>query len=415
MVTDVSLLIKECREQLEERQYNTVYLDRIQNGWERIQQWMNSQGICVFSKEIGLQYCLEELGGWLSRTNMTSEDHHTLRAVRMLISYQEGGDFEIRAPRVERFLTGDIGDQAARYLDSRKNVLSAASYRGKKHYLQCFSDYFQGRSIPLDSLDSDQLESFYCFMQYSLASRHNCSGCLRGFLRFCFDEGITQKDMSVFVLPDNYKKNCKLPTTYEEDEIRNLLAAVERASAIGKRDYLILLLASEYGWRSNDITGFQFDYIDWEKNVIRFSQHKTDIPVEYPLLSSVGNAIIDYLKHGRPNSQAPQVIVSHCNGRQGEPVSSPTIHSIVTRYMRKANIKDWQNKKHGAHSLRHSLATNLLKRNIPMPIISTVMGHQNTATTSVYLSVDVKKLRKCALPIPPVLSPHYKTMEVAEK
>ena len=400
-------LVQECRVILEDRQYNKAYLDQIQNEWDRLQAWMTTHQYVYFSKEIGLQYCLEELGGCLSRDDMKSKDQTALRATRMLISYLEDGDFEYRAPRVERIFIGEIGNAAKTYLESRKNVLAQPTFLDKQKYLWCFSDYCQKRKIPLEELSTEHIDAFFDFMNYSLASRHNCSGCLRGFLRFCHDEGITSKDMSVFILPDNYKKNCKLPTTYEEDEIRNLLESVERASAIGKRDYLILLLASEYGWRSKDITGFQFDYIDWDNNVIKFFQHKTDVAVEYPLLSSVGNAVIDYLKHGRPESQASQIIVSHTNGKRGEPLSSPTIHSIVTRYMRKANIKDWQIKKHGAHALRHSLATNMLKQNIPMPIISTVMGHQNTATTSVYLSVDIEKLRKCALPVPPIHSPYY--------
>lgn len=209
------------------------------------------------------------------------------------------------------------------------------------------------------------------------------------------------------MLKDNYRKNSKLPTTYEEEEIRSMVNAVERASAIGKRDYLVLLLATEYGWRAKDITLFRFDQIDWDNNVIRFDQHKTDVPVEFPLLSSVGNAIIDYLKHGRPKSDAPEIIVSHLGANLGTPLSSPTIHSIVTKYLRRANIAGWTKKKHGPHAMRHSLATNLLGKNVALPIISTVMGHQRTETTSVYISVDYEKLKECALPMPPLRSALY--------
>ena len=77
------------------------------------------------------------------------------------------------------------------------------------------------------------------------------------------------------------------------------------------------------------------------------------------------------------------------------------------KYLKKANIKDWKNKKHGPHALRHSLATNLLKNNIAMPIISTVMGHQRTETTSIYLSLDYDKLKQCALTMPVLRSPFY--------
>lgn len=245
-------------------------------------------------------------------------------------------------------------------------------------------------------------------MGYSLASRHNCGSALRIFLRYAYDNGLTKKDCSIFVLADNYKKHCRIPTTYEQSEISSMIASVERSSAIGKRDYLILLLAAEYGWRTKDIISFRFNQIDWDKNIIHFNQSKTGILVEYPLLSSVGNAIIDYLKHGRPKTNAEEIIVAADTAKKGQPLSPPTVHSIVSKYMRKANIKNWKSKKHGAHSLRHSLATNMLKNNVSIPVISTVMGHQSTETTKVYLSVDVEKLRQCPLPMPELHSTHFR-------
>ena len=134
----------------------------------------------------------------------------------------------------------------------------------------------------------------------------------------------------------NYKK--AIPYGYTEEEISKTLATVDRSSAIGKRDYLILLLAAEYGWRTGDIVNFKFSQIDWDNNTITFEQHKTDIPVEFPLLSSVGNAIIDYLQHGRPKSDAPEIIVSAENGKNGTPLKPSTVHSIVSRYLREADI-----------------------------------------------------------------------------
>ena len=131
------------------------------------------------------------------------------------------------------------------------------------------------------------------------------------------------------------------------------------------------------------------------------------MPVDFPLLSTVGNAIIDYLKYARPETDVPEIIVSMENANKGKPLSSPTIHSVVTKYMKRAGIKNWQNKKHGPHAMRHSLATNLLKKNVAMPIISTVMGHQRTETTSIYISVDHDKLKQCALPMPVLHSPFY--------
>lgn len=409
MVTNFEELVFLCDEELRHREYESNYYVRITQQWNVLREWLNSQGISEFNEVVGKRYCDEMFGTHVMPKRSTSYFREKFRAIRMLISYQSNGDFEFRCPSVEYVFEGDIGCSALKYLDYCRNelVLSEKTIENKRLYLYSFCRYLNVNRMKYEDLSFEKTEIFFSSMNYSLASRHNAARTIKLFLQFVYDEGKAIKDYSVFILPDNYKKDCKLPTTYEEDEIRKLVASIERASTIGKRDYLILLLATEYEWRAKDITRFSFHDIDWDKNVIHFNQHKTDVPVEFPLLSAVGNAIIDYLKYARPKTNVSEIIVSMENANKGKPLSSPTIHSVVTKYMKRAGIKNWQNKKHGPHAMRHSLATNLLKKNVTMPIISTVMGHQRTETTSVYISVDYDKLKECALPMPVLHSPFY--------
>ena len=411
MVTDFKTLVSLCEDELNSREYAAIHLGRIKEEWENLANWMKLHNYTIFSESIGFRYCDETLGTHTLAKKLTLSNRIRLRAVRMLASYQKDGDFEFRTPQVERIFHGSTGTEISLYLSYLRNVqhLSESTIRNKEQYLYEFFCYLESRSLTLDNLCIDVMEDFFDSMNYSLASRHNCSSTLRIYFRYAHDNSITSKDNSNYVLNDNYNRHSKIPTTYDEDEIRKIIASVERSSVTGKRDYLILLLAAEYGWRSSDIVGFRFSQIDWDKNVIRFSQHKTGMPVEYPLLSSVGNAIIDYLKHGRPITNSEEIIVSAESTKKGRPLSTPTVHSIVAKYMKKANIKNWKSKKHGPHSLRHSLATNMLKRNVSMPIISTVLGHQDTESTKVYLKVDVEKLRQCPLSIPRICSKHYST------
>lgn len=176
----------------------------------------------------------------------------------------------------------------------------------------------------------------------------------------------------------------KIVDVYTEDEIRRIIQCAPRTSAKDKRDYVIILLAASYGMRSGDITKLRLSHIDWDMNLIKVTQSKTGEYLELPLLASVGNAIIDYLQDGRPRNCGHEIIVvSHMHGTIGNPLRSPTIHSIVSSAMQNAKIENWKNKKHGAHSLRHSLATNLLKKNASMPVINTILGHRSTETTRV--------------------------------
>lgn len=410
MVTDFKTLITLCENELSSREYAAVHHGRIKGEWEHISNWMRLHNYTDFSESIGFQYCDETVGTHIFIDRLTHSEQIRLRAVRMLTSYQKDGDFEFRTPRIERIFYGNTGNGICLYLSYLRNIqhLSENTIKNKELYLYEFFCYLEKHSLTLDNLSIDVMEDFFRSLDYSLASRHNCGSTLRIYFRYAYDNGITRKDSSVFVLEDNYNHHCKIPTTYDEDEIRRIIASVERSSATGKRDYLILLLAAEYGWRSSDIVNFRFSQIDWDKNIIHFRQHKTDIPVEYPLLSSVGNAIIDYLKHGRPITDSEEIIVSAESAKKGRPLSPPTVHSIVTKYMHKADIKNWKCKKHGPHSLRHSLATNMLKKNVSMPIISTVLGHQSTEATKVYLKVDTEKLRQCSLSMPEMHSKHYK-------
>lgn len=409
MVMDFNELRNLCHEELVLREYEDKYRERLESVWDDVWDWLQEQGITEFAEEIGNRYCEERFGTHLMPHRPPVRLREKIRAVRMLICYQKSGTFEFRSPNTEYIFTGCTGTIATEYLEYCRDILNVAekTVDNKKYYLHSFCSYLNLNGIELDELSVDVMEDYFSFMNFSLASRHNASSAIRIFLRYAYDTGKTKHDCSVYVLKDDYKKNCKVPTTYEEDEIRSIVDAVERASSIGKRDYLVLLLATEYGWRAKDITEFSFDSIDWDQNIIRLNQHKTDVQVEYPLLSNIGNAIIDYLKYARPKTEAPQIIVSHENANKGKPLSTPMIHSIVTKYMKRAGIKNWKNKKHGPHAMRHSLATNLLKKNVAMPVISIVLGHQKTETTMIYISVDYDKLKQCALPMPTLHSPFY--------
>lgn len=413
MVTNFKTLVSLCEDELNSREYAAVHLGRIKAEWENLTHWMELHDYTTFSESIGFQYCHETFGTHILVEKLAHNERIRLRAIRMLTSYQKDSDFEFRTPQVEKLFHGSTGMEMSLYLSYLRNVqhLSENTIKNKEHYLYQFFCYLGKHSLSLDDLCIETMAKFFNSMDYSLASRHNCNSTLRIYFRYAYDKGITTKDNYNFILKDNYNHRCKIPTTYDEDEISRIIASVERSSATGKRDYLILLLAAEYGWRSSDIVGFRFNQIDWDKNIIRFSQHKTDMPVEYPLLSSVGNAIIDYLKHGRPVTNSEEIIVSAEPAKRGRSLSTPTVHSIVAKYMHKANIKNWKSKKHGPHSLRHSLATNMLKKNVSMPIISTILGHQNTESTKVYLKVDVEKLRLCPLSMPRIYSKHYRRYE----
>ena len=192
-------------------------------------------------------------------------------------------------------------------------------------------------------------------------------------------------------------KTSRIPSAYRKEEVQQLLNSVDRGNPKGKRDYAILLLASRLGMRAGDICALSFAHLKWSQNVIELLQGKTQEPVVLPLLPDIGSAIIEYLKYGRPETDSSTIFVRHTCPIT--PLTPPTLHSIVWHYLQRAGVHVPDGKKHGPHALRHSLASALLENNVPLPIISEVLGHTSTQTTTLYLKIDLPHLRQCALDV----------------
>jgi len=402
-------LVNEFYDELNQRDYGKGAQWTYRKVCRQILEWCNNNHVECFDEEAGNQFCDETIGGHLSKTGSSYHYRKTLRVMRMLVSLQKTRDFEFRSPRTEYKFSTLLGEEIDRYLDycviTRK--LCASGLSDRKRAIFRFDGYLFDNNRSVEDITTDLFEDFLS-KHSTKHGRSAYKSIFRDLYRYLFDHQILNKDYSSFILKEpKVSHKSKLPTTYTEKEIKRMIKAIDRSSAKGKRDYLVLLLAAEYGWRASDITSFSLDQIDWDRSKISITQNKTGVPVEFPLLASVGNAVIDYLKYGRPTGGDDVIIVNHENAHKGNKLTSPTIHSIVTSAMRTANIKNWKIKRHGPHSLRHSLASNMLKHNISIPIIKTVLGHQSVETTKTYVSIDIEKLRLCSLPIPQITSTYY--------
>ena len=403
-------LTSAVQQELSDREYSQTDQALFIREWKRLSEWMEANSIEAFNEQTGYLYCDEVLGNHIVDADFTNTMKRRLRAVRILTSYQKTGEFEFRSPRKGREILyeGEKGDIILKFLEMKKSEgLSFRTVDNKRRYLYDFYLYITNHDIPISGITVDVVDSFFLLEQYSPEKRYRVASIVRDFLRYCFFEGLSPHDASVFVESGKYNKQNHLPTTYNEDEIRKTLDCVDRNSPIGKRDYIILLLAAEYGWRAQDITGFTFTQIDWDASIIHLSTQKTGTGTDFPLLPSIGNAIISYLQNGRPKSDSEFVLLSMHRSNYGKRLSEPTLHSIVTKYLRKANIPNWSTRRHGPHALRYSLASSLQKMDCPIGVIKTVLCHDDIQTTNGYIKIDIEKLRKCPLPMPELHSSLY--------
>lgn len=216
---------------------------------------------------------------------------------------------------------------------------------------------------------------------------------IRLFLQFLYEKGAVVTDLSV-ALPEAAatKKTFHEPLT--DDEIKCLLEAPDRSTPIGKRDYAIMLLALQTGLRACDISDLRRENIDWKSKTVNIVQHKTGVPLSLPLPSEAGNAVADYLLHGRPVCDLPHIFI--CDVGKKRPIKSRTFGTVVTKYMKRTGIYDTERRR-GFHSFRRTFGTSLLKNDIPMDLIQQMLGHTQMNSMKPYLSVEEEGLKRCAL------------------
>jgi site-specific recombinase XerD len=391
-----------------QRDFSPQYIQKLRRHVERIRQFIDEKGFSTYSAT-ECELFIREIIGNGEYKHLSTDDKSAIRCANILIEYHLTGMISYRIKNTRDLLHGRIGEGIQSFLEYRKaGGYSPDTISDDRIYLGRFQKYLDaaGRT-DLSELSQADILGFIKVLSYSTKATIHCTLCsLRGFLRYLAGETICAVDWSYLVPKDNYRKEAKLPTTYTKEEIERMLSAVDRGNPKGKRDYAMLLLACRLGLRASDICGVTFDHLLWQENLIVLMQEKTKKRIELPLLAEVGNAIIDYLKYGRPVSQLPYVFLHAGNGYRR--LQEPTLHSIVCFYLRRAGIANVEKKKHGPHALRHSLAGFLLQKKTPLPVISEVLGHSSTETTKTYLRIDMEHLRLCALEVPPVQENYYR-------
>ena len=174
-----------------------------------------------------------------------------------------------------------------------------------------------------------------------------------------------------------------------------LLNGVDRSSVIGRRDYAVLLLAARYGLRPCDLRQLRLDAVNWREGVLSITQAKTGRVLILPLLPEVADALLAYLRDGRPATTSRHVFVRH--KAPFEPfVATNKLATIMRQALQRVGL-DQREGRRGLYLLRHTLASRMLASGSPLKRIGDVLGHASTDTTMEYASVDLTALRRVAI------------------
>ena len=218
---------------------------------------------------------------------------------------------------------------------------------------------------------------------------------LRSFLQYGRYCGKVKLDLGAAVPVVANWSMSSIPRAIAPEQVRQLLASIDRRTAMGRRDYAILLLLARLGLRSGEVTCLKLDDLDWKAGQLSV-RGKSGQRSELPLPAEVGKAIAAYLRHGRPQSTSRRVFLrvkAPLRGFRG----SCGVGSIVRHCLQRAGL---DTPTYGAHQFRHGLATELLRQGASLGEIGELLGHHNPETTKIYTKVDLKALRTLALPWP---------------
>ena len=228
--------------------------------------------------------------------------------------------------------------------------------------------------------------------------------CLADFLAFLAATGRGPQGLAGRLPPHRHLRHESEPHLWTAEEIRRVLAVIDRQSAVGKRDYAMILLTARLGLRISDLRHLELGDLDWRAKTLTIIQRKTGRPLSLPLLDDVGWAVIDYVRHGRPETACAKVFIKHRHpfGAFG---GSSSVATRLSRHAARAGIEFPAGDTCGMHSLRGALAVAMIGGGTPVPVVSAVLGHASSDTTQAYyLRFDTERLRCCALDVEDVLS-----------
>ena len=217
----------------------------------------------------------------------------------------------------------------------------------------------------------------------------------RSFFRFLFQKGELQADLAASVPTVANWQLSTVPKYLTPKEVKRVLKACDRRTTAGRRDYAILRLLARLGLRAGEVVGLQLEDINWRAGEI-LVRGKGLLHDRMPLPADVGEALASYLRRDRPHCRTRRVFVCTKAPRRGFAGPS-TLTTIVRRALDRANLHP---EFKGAHLLRHSLATSMLRSGATMGEIGEVLRHRAPNTTEIYAKVDFESLRSLAHPWP---------------
>ena len=356
----LDFLIASAVKHLENLGYRHGTIRNYQYTWKEFAQFtLENSKEKTFSTDLVFQFLYSCGISDKVETNMTFRQRHIRNVMHALTYFALHGCFQRRSHVVEKTkLSDNMQETLSGYEQFCREQLWSplGTIRSRKRDITRFLHYLDSHGIAsVKEIQASTLSRFVASCAHlKPATLAHLVSSIRSFLRYLYMTGSIDSNMVEHVPKIRVRSDEHIPSVWKSEDVDALLAAVDRSSPCGKRDYAILLLAVRLGMRVSDIRNLRFENLLWEQARIEINQAKSREPLALPLTEEIGNALIDYLRYGRPASQLREVFL-----RAHAPFKpfghDNNLHYIITRYRRRAAINlPVQNRK-GMHSLRHTM------------------------------------------------------------
>lgn len=302
------------------------------------------------------------------------------------------------APPIEPTSAERLEGEFRRYLEQQRRLAPATVINYLEYARRFLAENCRDGEVRLDLL---QAAGVVGFVQREAARLHHAkraklmTSALRSLLQYARFRGLIKVDLRMSVPTVANWSMASLPRALSADELQTLLSGCERQSAVGRRNWAILLLLARLGLRAGEVVALALDDFDWATGeiCIRNAEGHAD---HLPIPEDVGEAVTDYLRHARPACASRRVFVRIRAPHRGF-ATSAAISTLVMRALARAGLNPAHK---GAHLLRHTVATQMLRRGASLTEIGELLRHRNPQTTMIYAKVDLDLLRPLALPWP---------------
>lgn len=359
-----------------------------------------------------INYCLNnDLDFNISNIDLFLNDYYGVscsryrmrkRAILSFINFINNGEYKIKNQCKDKIILNNyfvnINNEFYSYMISNDTTEITATKKIKINKL--FLNWLKNNNI--NSIENITKDNVYNFLNtinnYSSEYQRKIRETMKLFLNWLHLYRKISFSGNNTIFKTKILHNTTIPSFYTIEEISNAINQVNKDTKIGKRDYLILLLLSHYGFRAGDLLNLKFDNLDFTNNRINIIQNKTNTPLSVPMFDEIKYAFLDYIKNSRPESEEKYIFVKY-NPNHKKYKNVVIFGEVITKYFKLAGISI-ENKHHSSHSLRHSIATNMLLNNTPITSIEGILGHNRITSTEIYVQLDFNKLRDLCLEIP---------------